>query len=358
MDNAMSRRNFLAASAAAGAMGAAGAIGVHGADASEIKGDAGLDPEVLRAWLQDRHNYSAAANAGQFLPGEENAPTDEELQVMFRIANSYMWCHELTAPHFVVVRDPAEQQAIVGSMGVTGDGTVTILMLADGCKDQEHHEATYSQSRTEPVHYWEMYYALNEAGEALAYLNMAARTYGYRIRNYGALDVPNLSYEQGLGEQDVIPLWECGGNWDYIRGDNWDIAKYCHPKDDQSKDFHHFALVEADTIKLDGNLTLIFATVMGKVDEDALDTSVTDFGAQGSVISPIYPEPYDWTQIQENYSFWDTGVDGADIHEAPENYEADAQAWTKAYEEENGVVSSHQGVDSNVWDTAASAHQD
>lgn len=321
MDSTISRRNFLAVAAAASAVGAAGAMGPGHASAEAIKGDGGMDPQVLHDWLDDRHNYSCATSALAFLPGEENAPTDDELKWMLKVANSYMWCHLLTAPHFVVVRDPEEQQAIVGSMGVTGDGTVTILVLADGCKDQEHHQARYSASRTEPVHYWEMYYAITEAGQAHAYLNLAARSLGYRIRNYAALDVPNISYQEGLGEQDVVPLWECGGNWDYIRKDNWDIEKYCHSQDG-SVDFTHYVLAGDQQIDLDGNLTLLYAIVVGKVDEDALDTSVTDFSPR----SAFTDLPVDRTKQFDNYSFWDSGFDALSNHEEPEGYEADYEA--------------------------------
>ena len=51
-----------------------------------------------------------------------------------------MWRHMLTAPHYIVISDPKEQKSLLSEMGVTGFGTVTILVLVDGVKDQAHHK--------------------------------------------------------------------------------------------------------------------------------------------------------------------------------------------------------------------------
>ena len=319
MEQSISRKGFLVGSLAAGA-GLAAAASTASADESAPA----FDAQAFNEWLKDRRNFSAAGagdnGAWAFLPGEENAPTDDELVEMLRIANSYQVCHALGAPHFVVVRDPEEQQAILSYMGFTGDGTVLVLALADGCKDDEYRTEPYT-ARNDAMHYWQMYYSLIELGEAAANLNMAARSKGYRIHNYGAVSIPNTSYEQGMGCQDAVPLWSCGGDWDMIRAENWDIAKYCHPKDG-GESFTHFVQANDKHVDLDPNLTLVYAIAIGTVDEDALETSVTSWGTGG----PFTGHPQDNVQTEFNFSFWDTGVDGNSLYEpTPE--------WTEAYAE-------------------------
>lgn len=309
MENELSRRDFIAKSvAAAAAAGAAGAMGVAPAFAVEEM-NSGMDPAVLNAWLKDHRNFGASY---AFLPGEENAPTDEEMVEILKIANSYMWCHMLTAPHFVVVRDPEEQAAISPVMGTTPEdatGTLTILVMADGCKDQEYHKDAYT-ARHDDTHYWQMYYSLIETGQAHAYLNMAARSYGYRVLNIGAISVPSISYEEGLGDQEAIPEWSCGGCWDMIRKDNWDISRYCHGKDDETP-FTHHVLAGDRTIDLDGNLTLLYIMKIGTIDEDAIGSQVTSFGP-----SYCYTDyPHDGTLQQYNFDFWDSGAQGMDFYE-------------------------------------------
>lgn len=315
--NAVSRRSFVAG--AAGAAGAAlvGRVAFASESASsESDSSSGeLNTDDLNAWLKDRVNFSASGGATYFV--DDGAPTDDDLVEMFKIANSYMYCHLLTAPHFVVLRDPEAQQSVLGSMGITGENnkTVTILVLADGCKDDDHHLTPYT-TRHDDMHYWEMYYALVETGQAMAYLNMAARSKGYRVRNYAALDLPNISYENGMGDQETIPLWACGGDWEMIRDENWDIAKYCHSQDG-TVDFTHYVYATDTDVPVDGNLTLVCAMAIGKIDEvDAISSATSHAPTDGFFTHA----PADPTRIEYNFSFWDTGVDGASLHEFPQAY--------------------------------------
>ena len=242
-----------------------------------------VDMKALGDWLANRTNVAAASSAAAFLPGEENAPTDEQLTRILTTANNYMWCHMLTAPHFIVIRDPEEQQKLLGTMGVTGDGTVTVLVLADGVSDQEHHAEQYSP-RTDQFgveHYWQMYYCIYEAGEAGAMLNLAAISEGFRVRNYGAITLYNQGVKDAFPDGDGIDIWYAGGNFDVIQGDNWDIERYTSSKDGSEKFDHFFyggytnGQMTGRTIDVEGNLTLLCAIVIGSVDETDTVSSAT-----------------------------------------------------------------------------------
>jgi len=252
------------------------ALGIE-SDGSEkvAKDTTSVDMEALGAWLANRTNVAAASSAAAFLPGEEHAPTDEQLTRILTTANNYMWCHMLTAPHFIVIRDPEEQQKLLGTMGVTGNGTVTVLVLADGVSDQEHHVEQYSP-RTDQFgveHYWQMYYCIYEAGEAGAMLNLAAISEGFRVRNYGAITLYNQGVKDAFPEGDGIDIWYAGGNFDVIQGENWDISRYTSSKDGTQKFDHFFyggytdGQMTGRTIDVEGNLTLLCAIVIGTIDE-------------------------------------------------------------------------------------------
>ena len=105
-----------------------------------LEDGAGISMSSLNEWLQDRQNIAAASSAGKFLEGESNKPTKENLKEILYTAGNYMWRHMLTAPHYIVISDPKEQKSLLSEMGVTGFGTVTILVLVDGVKDQAHHK--------------------------------------------------------------------------------------------------------------------------------------------------------------------------------------------------------------------------
>lgn len=258
-----------------------------------------VDMEALSAWLADRNNVAAARSARAFLPGEENAPTDEELERILHTANNYMWCHMLSAAHFIVIRDPEEQKLLLGDMGVTGDGTVTVLVLADGVADQEHHVEPYTgrDAGWDVEHYWQMYYCIYEAGEAASMLNLAAIAEGYRVRSYGYLNLYNQGVKDQFPEGNGISGWYAGGNFDYILGENWDISKYCTSKDGTEKFDHFFygGMVDGEmtgrNVDVEGNLTLLCAITIGKVDE-------TDVATGATGISTGYG-------MNDNYDFWD-----------------------------------------------------
>ena len=344
----LSRRNFvetsLAAGAAAGVMGL-GAASMASADEAAEEGNAAdqggqsFDYAALNEWLKTRTNYSAFRgyhHGGTFLEGEENAPTNEEIIEMLKIANSYMYCHCLTAPHFIVIRDVDEQNAILSRMSTTHSGTVTILALSDGARDQDHHEELYNASGDD-LDYWQLSQGLIELGEALAYFNLAARSMGYRIRNFSALSLDNLSetIDGRTGDKTSEDGHLYYGNWDVMQSYGPDFSKYAVGKDGETE-FTHYSLEIDRDISVGGNLSVHFAIVIGKVDEDDLETNVSDHKAW--VGRTCYPA--DQRREEFNWAIWDDSLNGASLYEPDEEFlqaVADFEA-NQAEEEEVGEV--------------------
>ena len=209
----------------------------------------------LTEWMAN--GKATGVNAAAFLSGAENRPSREELETMLSLANTYFQCHMLTGTHFIVVQD-ADKQAEVMSMftqfaGLDTSGTVMVLVMADGVKDQEHHAAQYFPGPTQTnggnPEYWNMYYGILEAGWASGYLNLLARDMGYRTRVFAALNIPNA-------ETGEVDFFGTGGNFAYINGENWDIKEYMTSKDG-SDIFDHYVLALDDEIPLEGNVTLL-----------------------------------------------------------------------------------------------------
>lgn len=324
----LSRRNFVEGAVAAGAGAAmAGPLAAGAASADEV---GGLDYDVLRDWLDDRTNYSCFNNhnGGAFLEGEENAPTDEQIIEIMKIANSFMYCHGLTAPHFIVIRDPEEQNAVIPMWHVANSGTVTILALADGCKDQDHHEELYN-AKGDQLNYWQLDQGLIELGQALAYLNLAARSYGFRIRNFSNFALENLSRAEGIeggGVTDDGHEWF--GNWSIEQGPGHDISKYAVGKDGVTEFTHYSQEIDRD-ISVGGNLTIHFAIIMGKVD-DTIAANVTDHKARIGRLG----YPVDQRREEFNFAIWDESLNGASLYEP----DADFEQAVEDYNEQTPVV--------------------
>ena len=280
---------------------------------------------------------ATGVNASAFLPGAENRPTKEDLDTMLSLANTYFQCHMLTGAHFVVIQDAEKQAEILNIFtmfaGLDTSGTVTVLVMADGVKDQEHHAAQYYPGPSEVnggnPEYWNMYYGILEAGWATGYLNLLARDMGYRTRVFAALNIPNA-------ETGEVDYYGTGGNFAYINGENWVIDDYMHSKDG-TEEFDHYVLALDDYIPLDGNATLLCAMVIGKINEpDATSSATLNIALSEKRMS--------------NYDYWDWDDDyvpevkaGIDLSAIPDGtyvgYGADLHGQIAVYVTiENGAI--------------------
>lgn len=246
-----------------------------------------FDPAGLADWMWEGGANGAETPA--FLSGFENRPSKDEMCEMLELANTYFQCHSLTGTHFVVIQDEKEQEEIlklfVDGMGLDCSGTNMVLVMADGVKDQEHHQAQYFPGPTAMnggnPEYWNMYYGIYEAGWASGYLNMVAASMGYRTRAYAAINIPQVE----TGEVNI----GAGGDFRLITGENWDIEKYMGTKDGSEK-FDHYVKVLDEIIPCEGNVTLLCAIIIGKVDESV------DAVSGATKNDPIR---------MQNYDFWD-----------------------------------------------------
>ena len=262
----------------------------------------------LTDWIAEGN--ATGANTPAFLPGAENRPSKEDLDTMLSLANTYFQCHMLTGTHFVVVQD-AEKQAEIMSMftqfvGLDTTGTVMVLVMADGVKDQEHHAAQYYPGPTQVnggnPEYWNMYYGILEAGWASGYLNLLARDMGYRTRMYAALNIPNA-------ETGEVDFYGTGGNFAYINGENWEIEQYMTSKDG-SEVFDHYVLALDDYIPLEGNVTLLCAMLIGSIEEADAMTGAT----LNIAISEKRMSNYDYWDWDDDYvPVTNTGMDLSSI---------------------------------------------
>lgn len=286
MQGRVTRRGLIKG-AAAGAAGLA-ALGALGgtALADGAAADANNAPiQGFSEWALEGGN-AGSAGAPLFLEGDENRPTDDEIVQMLETANTYFQCHALTGVHYVVVKDPGEQAEIFRFMGGSGSGTVAILCFADGLRDQDMHAEQYypGAQNGENPEYWQMPYALVELGWSLGYLNLAARELGYRMRTFGALNIPNLQ----TGEVDP---YGTAGSFAYITRGMWDTDKYLEPKDGGDS-FKHYTMALDREIECEGNLTMVCACLIGKIDEvDAVS---------GATATMQYKQG-----IRGNFDFWD-----------------------------------------------------
>jgi len=290
-----SRRDFIrgtmvgAAGIAAGSMLGGCTSGSTSASAkgSTVTASDGFSMAGFSQWSLDGGN-AGCSGGGSFLDGEENRPSDAELEQMMQTANTYFQCHGLTGAHFIVIKDQAEQASIMQFMGCNGSGTVTLLCVADGLRNQAYHAEQYypgsKQTNGGNPEYWNMHYGILELGWAEAYLNLAARELGYRIRSYGALNLPN-------GMTGEVAPYATGGNFEYIQEISWDIEKYMQPKNGGEK-FKHYCMALDRDIVCDGNVNLVNTIVIGKIDE--ADT------VSGATMNQPYKQG-----IRKNYDFWD-----------------------------------------------------
>ena len=239
-----------------------------------------IDISGLTKWMEGNIALRNCIANGAWSNDPDDAPTDAELATMFKMALMPGSAHGLTPAHFIVIRDYEEQKSLLNAMnGMVSKGTVTVLILADTLRDQEHHAEPYSNW------YQQMYYGIFDAGISSGYLNLAAISMGYGTHFYAMISLP---------VDGTISL-DNGGKFSLIQGNNWDISKYTTSKDGTTHFTHTIGAYgrgrgpRTKTIQAEGNLTLLATVVIGKAAREGIDA-----------ISAAT------TQTRaENFNFWD-----------------------------------------------------
>ncbi|MGI6236606.1 MAG: hypothetical protein ACOYI7_03560 [Candidatus Excrementavichristensenella sp.] len=228
-----------------------------------------FDPSRLLDWYDEEETIGIwmTVNNDHWNQDISTAPTDEELEKMFKFALKSQTGVCWTETFFLVVRDPAAQQGIIGDTfgtleGSANEGTVTVLVLVDNILEQDQHALPYDN-----IYFSNPVMASFNAGMTCGMLNVAATTLGYSTHYFA---YPDGALINGA-EHDMSYFLE--GN-DYTR--LWGFTgKY----DDEST---------CTEIPVEGNHTFVAAIVIGKpnVDEDV------------ATYSTLYARP-------DNYAFWD-----------------------------------------------------
>lgn len=227
------------------------------------------DPASILDWYDEEANIGIwmTTNNDHWNQDISTAPTDEELEKMFKFALKSQTGICWTETFFLVVRDPQAQQGIIGQTfgtleGCANEGTVTVLVLVDNILEQEQHALPYDSSYfSNPV------MASFNAGMTCGMLNVAATTLGYSTHYFAYPDgtlingaAHDMSYF--LEGNDYTRLWGIGGKYD-----------------DESTCME---------IPVEGNHTFVAAIVIGtpRIGEDA------------ATHATMYARP-------DNYAFWD-----------------------------------------------------
>jgi hypothetical protein len=212
----------------------------------------------LTTWFKENPNTWRTVNNGSWSNNPKDAPTDEELAEIFEIACKTQTAVNWNEYFFIAVRDPKEQNAIVGDRwgeGCTSDGTVTVLILADQVTDQAQHKDKYKD------YYMKTPFSLFDAGMACGNLNLAAYSLGYGTHYFGTMNGSTVGPNEGKVGYDIS---------------NYDISRFLNGKN-YTRGWG-FPAVETN-FDVQGNCVLIGSVVIGKPDStiDAT-TSATQHG--------------------------------------------------------------------------------
>ena len=216
----------------------------------------------LTAWFaEDPYIWRTVSN-GAWSQNPNDAPTNEELKLMLEFACKVQTAVNWNEFFFIAVRDPAEQQAIIGETqwkGSTSPGTVTILILADQVADQANHVDPYKG------YYMQTTMAYFDTGMACGLLNLAAYSMGYSTHYFasasGSSITPTNKVTYGIGSYSTP---------------NWNISRFL-----KGKNYTRIWGLPNPPVSypVEGNCVMIAAVVIGKANPavDAV-SAVTKYG--------------------------------------------------------------------------------
>ena len=226
-----------------------------------------FDPAQLLDWYDEHPEVWMTVKNDHWDAHPESAPTDEEIEAMLNFALKSQTGIHWTESFFLVVRDVAAQQGIIGQSfgtleGSANEGTVTILVLTDNVLAQENHVTPYDNA----TYFSQPMMASFNAGLTCGMFNVAATALGYSTHYFAYPDgelikgsAHDLSYF--LDGNDYTRIWGITGTYE-----------------DAS---------QAMEIPVQGNVYLEAAIVVGKPNpEEDVYTSST-----------MYARP-------DNYAFW------------------------------------------------------
>ncbi len=179
----------------------------------------------LDKWVAENENLIRTVNNGSWSSNPKDAPTDEEIAKILRFACETQTAVNWNEYFFIAVRDPAEQEAIIGDAvwkGSTTPGTVTILILADQVSNPANHKDPYDAKSL----YMQTTMSYFDTGMACGFLNFAAHCLGYSTHYFasasgktiapldksitygiGAYNTPNWNISRFLNGRNYVRTW-------------------------------------------------------------------------------------------------------------------------------------------------------
>ena len=219
----------------------------------------------LNRWAADNKNIIRTVNNGAWSQDPKDAPSDKELGYMLRFACETQTAVNWNEYFFIAVRDPVEQEAIIGHQvwkGATSPGTVTILILADQVADQKNHATPYNAKGL----YMQTTMSYFDTGMACGFLNLAAYSMGYSTHYFASASGKTIT------PKDASVTYGIGA----YNTPNWDISKFLAGKNYTRA----WGFPEPNAkFPVEGNCVMIGAVVIGKADPkiDAV-SAVTNHG--------------------------------------------------------------------------------
>lgn len=219
----------------------------------------------LDRWAAENKSVIRTVNNGSWSQDPKDAPTDEELAYMLRFACETQSAVNWNEYFFITVRDPVEQEAIIGHQvwkGATSPGTVTVLILADQAADPKNHKTPYNAASL----YMQTTMSYFDTGMACGFLNFAAYTKGYSTHYFASASGSTIT------SKDPSVTYGIGA----YNTPNWDISKFLKGKNYmRSWGFPEPAV----QFPVEGNCVMLAAVVIGKADPkiDAV-SAVTNHG--------------------------------------------------------------------------------
>ena len=219
----------------------------------------------LNKWFFEKETTFRTVNNGSWSNNPKDAPTNDELKIMMDFACKTQSAVNWNEYFFIAVRDPAEQEAIIGDAawkGSTSPGTVTIVILADQVADQANHKDPYNAKAL----YMQTTMSYFDTGMACGFLNLAAYSLGYSTHYFASasgktITPVNKAVTYGFGAYNT-PNWNISR---FLAGKNY-TRGWAFPNPQAN-----FAV--------EGNCVMIGAVVIGKANPklDAV-SAVTQHG--------------------------------------------------------------------------------
>lgn len=224
--------------------------GLVGCTTPQQGGEAKFDAAKYPEWLENEALWRTVATTA-FKAGVENAPSDEELKTIMRMVSLTPTSGGMTDYLWVVLKDPAQQQDVVGE-GKAGDGTITLLLFADRLFSPE--ESIHDHEQQIDRGYF-------TSGMTSGYLNLAALSLGYGTHWYLTTEYTKDNWEAGRSQSAEDTYLKDKG-YRYTFG-NPGYRNRNYERD------------ENDAAEAYGNLKFVTAVVIGTLDETA-ETKLTD----------------------------------------------------------------------------------